>query len=220
MDSLSILKKIDIFHGLKEEEINLICEITKKKFVKKNTLILSKDDKNNSMYIICEGSVNVSILTEEGKELILSTLSENEYFGELSLFDGADISTNITSITDVVLLVIHKKDFFQMIERNMSIFPHIIGHLCIIIRGLTEKLEGFALHDVYQRLSLLLIDLSDENENGERIVKTSLTHKNIALRIGSSREMVSRILKDLEKGEYISVNNKVITIKRKLPLAW
>ena len=105
-------------------------------------------------------------------------------------------------------------------EKNVLIFSNVISHLCIKVRELTEKVEGFALQDVYQRLSLLLMDLSDINEKQERVVNTSLTHKNIALRIGSSREMVSLIIKDLEKGEYISINNKVITIKRKLPLAW
>ena len=220
MDSVSILKKIDIFQGLKDEQYSLIGEITKTKFIKKNTLIFSKGDENNSMYIIAEGSVDVSILTEGGKELILATLTNGEYFGELSLLDGKEISANITSITDVVLLIIHKEDFFQIMERNMEIFSNVISHLCFRVRELTEKVEGFALQDVYQRLSLLLMDLSDMNEKGERVVNTSLTHKNIALRIGSSREMVSRIIKDLEKGGYTSINNKVITIKRKLPLAW
>lgn len=220
MDSVSILKKIDFFQGLKDEQFSLISQITKTKFVKKNTLIFSKGDENNSMYIIAKGSVDVSILTEDGKELILATLTKGKHFGELSLLDGANITANITSITDVVLLVIQKDDFFQIMEKNVVILSNVISHLCIKLRDLTEKVEGFALQDVYQRLSQLLMDLSEINEKGERVVNTPLTHKNIALRVGSSREMVSRIIKDLEKGEYISVNNKMITIKRKLPLAW
>lgn len=220
MDVISTLKKIDVFQGLAEEEFSLISEITKTRFVKKNMLIFSKGDENNSMYIIKEGSADVSILTESGKELILSTLSEGDYFGELSLLDGAPISANITATKDSILLSIHKDNFFQVMERNKRLLSNVISHLCSNIRELTEKVEGFALLDVYQRFSLLLMDLSELNENQERVVSRSLTHKNIGLRIGSSREMVSRIMKDLENGEYISINNKIITIKKKLPLAW
>lgn len=220
MEVVNILNKIDIFQDLNEDEFNLIAEITKTRFIKKNTLIFSKGDENNSMYIIKEGSVDVSILTESGKELILSTLSTGEYFGELSLLDGADISANITATSDVIVFIIQKHDFFKIMERNVAIFSNVLSHLCTKVRDLTEKVEGFALQDVYHRFTLLLMELSETNEKGERVVNTSLTHKNIALRIGSSREMVSRIIKDLENGEYISNDKKVITIKKKLPLAW
>lgn len=220
MDIISVLKKIDVFQGLAEEEFSAIAEMTKLKFVKKNMLIFSKGDNNQSMYIIKEGSVDVSILTEGGKELILSTLSEGDCFGELSLLDNAPISANITTTKDSVLLFIHKESFFKVMEENAEILSNVISHLCSKVRGLTEKVEGFALLDVYQRFSLLLMDLSEINENKERVVGRSLTHKDIALRIGSSREMVSRIIKDLENGEYISIKNKVITIRKKLPLAW
>jgi len=220
MDVISTLKEIDVFQGLEEEEFHLISEITKTKFIKKNTIVFSKGDENHSMYIIKEGSVDVSILTETGKELILSTLSEGEYFGELSLLDGAPISANITATKDSVLIALHKDRFFQIMERNSALLSNVINHLCAKVRGLTRKVEGFALLDVYQRFSLLLMDLSELNEAQERVVCRSLTHKNIALRIGSSREMVSRIIKDLDNGGYISIDHKIITIKRKLPLAW
>ncbi len=220
MDDIRILKKIDIFHGLADEEFSIIAEVIKTRFVKKNMLIFSKGDDNHSMYIIKDGSMDVSILTESGKELILSTLSEGDYFGELSLLDGALISANITATQDSVLLSIHKDSFFQIMEKNTAILSNVISHLCSKVRGLTEKVEGFALLDVYQRFSLLLMDLSVLNDKKERVLCRSLTHKDIALRIGSSREMVSRIIKDLENGEYISINNKVITINKKLPLAW
>lgn len=220
MDVVNILKKIDIFQGLAEEEFNVIAEVTKTKFVKKNMLVFSKGDDNHAMYIIKEGNMDVSILTETGKELILSTLSEGDYFGELSLLDDAPISANITATKDSVLLFIHKHSFFQVMEKNPAILSNVISHLCSTVRGLTEKVEGFALLDVYQRFSLLLMDLSAINEKDQRVLSRSLTHKDIALRIGSSREMVSRIIKDLENGEYISINNKIITINKKLPLAW
>lgn len=220
MNTLDIIKKTAIFQSLSEDEFSLINDITKTKFVKKNTLIFSKGDENNSMYILKEGSVDIFILTETGKELILSSLQDGDYFGELSLLDDAPISTNVMATSDCVLIIIHKADFFSIMERNPTILSNVINCLCSKIRGLTEKVEEFALLDVYHRFTLLLMDLSDLNENEERVINRSLTHKNIALRIGSSREMVSRIIKDLENGGYISIDKKMITIKKKLPSAW
>ena len=220
MDTISILEKIDIFKDLTEKEFSLIASITKKKFVKKNTLIFSKGDENFSMFIVKEGRVDVFILTESGKELVLSTLSGGDYFGELSLLDEEPISANILATTDCSFITIHKNDFYQIMKRNLNIPFNIISRLCVKVRDLTDKVEGFALLDVYHRFSLLLSDLSELNEEGERVVNRALTHKQIALRIGSSREMITRIIKDLESGDYISIDNKIITIKKKLPLAW
>jgi len=220
MSIVEILNKIDIFKGLTEDEIELISNIAKARVFKKNTQIFSKGDENFAMYILKEGSVDVFILTESGKELILSTLVVGDYFGELSLLDEAPISTNITTTTNCSLITIHKSDFLQIIKRNPNMLLNIVSHLCSKIRMLTDKVEGFALLDVYNRFSLLLSDLSVVTDNGENVVNKTLTHKNIALRIGSSREMVTRIMKDLENGGYISIENKVITIMKKLPLAW
>lgn len=220
MNTIDAIKKIDIFQSLPEEELLLISQITKTKTIKKNTLIFSKGDENNSMYIIKTGSVDVFILTEDGKELILSSLNEGDYFGELSLLDEAAISANIIATTDCSMVTIHKVEFFQIMERNAMILANVIGHLCSKIRTLTEKVEGFALSDVYHRFSSLLMNMSSLNEQDERVISKPLTHKNIALRIGSSREMVSKIMKDLEKGGYISIESKIITIRKKLPLAW
>lgn len=216
----TIAENIDIFQGITPQEYGQIEEAAKTRFIKKNTLIFSQGDENNSMYIIKEGSVDVSLLTESGKELILSSLHAGDYFGELSLLDGSPISANITSTSECVLIAIHKNDFFNILKNNTDLLNNVVNHLCDKIRQLTEKTQGFALLDVYERFSLLLMDMSEETENGERVLSTSLTHKNIALRIGSSREMVSRIIKDLENGGYISIDHKIITIKKKLPLAW
>ncbi len=219
-EGIDVLKAVDIFSGLSEEQFDVICSVAKSKFVKKNTLLCSKGDDNRTMYIIKQGTMDVSVYTESGKELILSTLQAGDYFGELSMLDGEPVSANITSTTNGEIIFVHKEDFFKAMNLNPSIAFNVIHHLCSKIRELTDKAEDFALKDVYERFVRLLGDLSDEAENGERIVGTPLTHKSIALRIGSSREMVSRVMKELEVGGYIETKNKIITIKKKLPTAW
>ena len=220
MDTSNIIKNIDIFKGLTTDEFNLLCKSIKTKFVKKNTLIFSKGDENQSIYILKEGCVDVFILTETGKELILSSLGQGDYFGELSLLDSEPVSANIIATTDSILFMLNKMDLFQIMKNNSFVLSNVINHLCVKVRDLTDKVESFALLDVYHRFTLLLTDLSETNKEGLSVVDRSLTHKNIALRIGSSREMVSRIIRDLESGGYISIENKVITIHKTLPLSW
>jgi len=220
MDTSNIIKNIDIFKGLTADEFNLLCKSIKTKFVKKNTLIFSKGDENQSIYILKEGCVDVFILTETGKELILSSLGQGDYFGELSLLDSEPVSANIIATTDSILFMLNKMDLFQIMKNNSFVLSNVINHLCVKVRDLTDKVESFALLDVYHRFTLLLTDLSETNKQGLSVVDRSLTHKNIALRIGSSREMVSRIIRDLESGGYISIENKVITIHKTLPLSW
>jgi len=220
MDTSNIIKNIDIFKGLTADEFNLLCKSIKTKFVKKNTLIFSKGDENQSIYILKEGCVDVFILTETGKELILSSLGQGDYFGELSLLDSEPVSANIIATTDSILFMLNKMDLFQIMKNNSFVLSNVINHLCVKVRDLTDKVESFALLDVYHRFTLLLTDLSETNKEGLSVVDRSLTHKNIALRIGSSREMVSRIIRDLESGGYISIENKVITIHKTLPLSW
>jgi CRP/FNR family transcriptional regulator, cyclic AMP receptor protein len=219
-DCIKLLKNLDIFEGLDDPEFELICSVARKKVAKKNTLLFSKGDENKTMYIIRKGTVDVSIYTESGKELILSTLHEGQYFGELSLLDGLPISANITLTTDCEFIFFNKEDFFRVLQSNSEIAVNIIRHLCGKIRKLTDKAEDFALNDVYERFVHLITELSTETEDGFRVVNTPLTHKSIALRIGSSREMVSRVMKELELGGYVETKNKIITVKKKLPAAW
>jgi len=219
-ESITILRKLPIFSDLDDTAFALVCSVAKTKWVKKNTLLFSKGDDNRSMYIIKSGSADVSVYTENGRELILSTLLQGDYYGELSLLDGLPISTNITSTSNCEIIFLHKNDFFSIMHSNPSVSFNIIHHLCEKIRELTEKSENFALKDVYERLAQLLTDFSVETDDGNRLVNMPLTHKSMALRIGSSREMVSRVMKELETGGYISTQNKIIIIHKKLPSAW
>ncbi len=220
MEMLACLKQIDLFQGLSDSEYQQLIEITKHRTIKKNTLIFSKGDENHALFILFQGSVDVFNVTENGKELILNTLSTGQYFGELSVLDEEMISANIITVVDCIFLVIHKTDFLQLLKKSDVIMQNIIHHLCLKVRQLTDKVESFALLDVYHRLTLLLLDLSELMPDGQRVIKKPLTHKNIALRIGSSREMVSRILKDLESGQYIRVDHKQITLCKELPESW
>lgn len=220
VDTIEILKGNDLFKELDEAELLAISALTKTRKVAKNTFVINEGDSDSSMYIIIQGTVNVVVANEDGKEMILTTLKAGDQFGELSLLDAKPRSANIVSNEKCEFLIIHKEPFYKLLEENSKIAINVINYLCSKVRFITFVAQGLALMDVYGRLVRLLLDLSETNEKGEQKVLIPLTHKDIALRVGSSREMISRILKELETGRYVTIENKIITINKKLPLAW
>ncbi len=217
---IDILENNEVFKGLSGDDLEMVADLAVSKTVPKNTLLINEGDDSSTMYIIKAGKVNVTLSSEDGKEIILGTLCQGDHFGEISLLDGKPRSANIITLEKCELIVLYKTGFYDLLLDKPLIAMGIIEYLCRRIRLITNSVQGLALLDVYGRLVKLLTDLSEPDENGERVVKLPLTHKDIAMRIGSSREMISRIVSELEKGEYLSVNNKVITIKKKLPSAW
>jgi len=221
METFEILKHNELFSGLEEKELLAIAELTKKRTVPKNTLVISEGDTASSLFIIKEGRVIVTLANEQGKEIILSTLRQGDHFGELSLLDGEPRSANVIAVEKCEFLVLNKQDFYPLLTQHSSIAIGIIKYLCHRVRLITNVAEGLALMDVYGRLVKLLTELAEPDEaSGKLVIALPLTHKEISMRVGSSREMISRIMSELEKGQYLSTENKKITINKKLPLAW
>jgi CRP/FNR family transcriptional regulator, cyclic AMP receptor protein len=220
METIDILKNNELFKGLQESDIKVVAELTTKKIVQKNTIVISEGDTSSSMYLIKQGKVNVTLTNDEGKEMILSTLQQGDNFGELSLLDDDPRSANVIALEKCEFIVLHKSDFYQLLSQHPAIAISVIKYLCQRVRFITNIAQSLALLDVYGRLVKLLQSLASPSEDGRLIVSLPLTHKDIASRVGSSREMISRIMSELEKGQYLTTENKIITLNKKLPSAW
>lgn len=220
MNTIDILRSNELFKNLDEAELKSLAGLTNKRTVPKNTLVISEGDISSSMYLISQGKVNVTVGNEEGKEMILTTLQVGDHFGELALIDDEPRSANVIAVEKCEFIVLHRAEFVHLLKQNSRLAIEVIKFLCHRIRFITSIAQGLALLDVYGRLSKLLYSLAEPGENGLLQIKHPLTHKDIALRIGSSREMISRIISELEKGRYLTVDHKVITINQKLPSAW
>jgi CRP/FNR family transcriptional regulator, cyclic AMP receptor protein len=220
METIDILKSNELFKDLTEDDLTSIAGLTQKRVVPKNTLVISEGDIYSSMYFIKNGKVNVTIGNEDGKEMILTTLLAGDHFGELSLIDDEPRSANVIAVEKCEFIILHRADFFQLLKQHSTIAVGVIKYLCQRVRFITNIAQGLALLDVYGRLSKLLYSLAEPNENGQLQINIPLTHKDIAARVGSSREMISRVISELEKGQYLTVEHKLITINKKLPSAW
>ncbi|MDX1374025.1 MAG: Crp/Fnr family transcriptional regulator [Burkholderiales bacterium] len=185
----------------------------------KNTIVVSEGDSTDGLYIVLEGRVKVFVSDEDGHEVVLGTQGPGEYFGEVALLDAGPRSASVITLEPCRLLLVPKDDFRGFVESNPAFAFSLIGKLIARVRTLTDNVKSLALMDVYGRLARLLLELAEERE-GALVIGERLTQQEIASRIGASREMVSRILKDLTTGGYISQSREGIVLHRKPPLHW
>jgi len=215
-DIVEKLKKVSIFTQTSNDVLQEVAKHAVTRHYAKNSVVVCEGDDTNSLYLILKGKVKVFLSDDNGKEVLINVQGENDYFGELALLDSEKRSAMVMTIENSTFLVISQQDFEKILETHPEIMPNIVVALCRRIRSLTNNVRNLALLDVYGRVAKTLIDLSHE-ENGQMMVLEKITQQDIANRVGASREMVSRILKDLSSGGYISYDKRHIVINNKLP---
>ena len=211
-----MLREIPLFSRLDDKALGNLEKAAIRRTYPKNTILISKGDKSDQLFVVLKGKLKVSITDASGKEIIMSLLGAGDYFGEMAMIDGESRSATIVTTQASEVLTISRDDFHRTLMSSPELMFELLKVLARKVRIATDKLESLAFEDVYGRLVKLLIQLAKPHED-VWIVEDSLTHQEIANMIGSSREMVTRILKALTSGGYISVDRKRITIKRKLP---
>lgn len=204
--------------GLLPEDIRALSARGVVRSFPKNTIIVTEGDETNSLYIIVSGRVKVFLSNDAGKEVVLGTQGPGEYFGEMAL-DGRPRSASVMTVEPSQFAVIPKANVRDFLRDHPEFAVHMIEKLIGRVRTLTENFKGLALLDVYGRVARLLLELAID-QDGKLVVGENLTHQEIASRIGASREMISKIFKDLTLGGYISVEKRRITINKTPPKRW
>lgn len=208
-----------IFDELDEAKAKILFKDLQRRSYVKNSFVINAGDNSDCFYLIKSGKVKIVILDDEGKEVILSILGSGDHFGELSLIDGQPRSASVVTMEESILLIVSKDQFRKCLAENPDVAERVMLSLAQRLREADRKIEGLALLDVYSRLVRTLSELSIE-QDGKLILPQRLTHQDLANMIGASREMITRILRDLATGGYISVENREITLLKKLPSAW
>jgi CRP/FNR family cyclic AMP-dependent transcriptional regulator len=204
--------------NLGDAELRVLSAHAATKSFPKNTVIVNEGDETDSLYVILSGRVKVYVSDEAGKEIVLATHETGEYFGEMVLDEGPR-SASVMTLEPSQFAIVPKSQFKAFMFDNPQFAIHLIEKLIHRVRALTDNVKSLALMDVYGRVARLLLELARE-QDGKLEVDEKLTQQDIADRVGASREMISKILKDLADGGYISVAHKRITIHRKPPRQW
>jgi CRP/FNR family cyclic AMP-dependent transcriptional regulator len=183
------------------------------------SILINEGDSSDALFIVLSGRVKVYSNNAEGKEIVITTHGAGEYVGELAL-DGGVRSASVMTLESTTCSVVSGANLREFVAEHPDFALHLIHKLIRSVRQATESVKSLALEDVYERVVRLLGELSDPIEGGQRQIRERLTQQDIADRVGASREMVSRIFKDLATGGYLDVVSGRIVIVRKLPAAW
>jgi len=216
--STTLLRNVPLFAGLDEEQLNVLARTIVRKNAGRNARIIGAGDPTDSLYIVISGRLKVMMSDEQGREVILSILSPGEFFGEMGLLDDSPRSASVVTLEACELLTITKADFKRSLADNFELSLMVMRGLVKRLREADRKIGSLALMDVYGRVARLLLEMA-EDINGEKVVVKKLSKQDIAKMIGASREMVSRVMKDLQLGGYIEVRGRSIALRDNILLA-
>ena len=184
----------------------------------KNAILINEGEIGDSLYILLSGRVKVFASNAAGREIVIAFHGPGEYIGEMSL-DGRPRSASVMTTEPTTCALVTRAKLREFILAHPDFALHLVEKLIQRVRQTTENVKSLALSDVYGRLVKLLLALAVDR-GGVLAVPEKLTQQDIAERIGASRDMVSRLLKDLVAGGYLTVEDRTITILKKPPPGW
>ena len=212
------LKSIPLFEGVPEPDLRALAERTVTRNYPKQAIIVSEGDESDSLYLILAGRVKIDLADEHGKELILAIKGPGQYFGEMVL-DEQPRSASVMTLEPAQFAILSRADFRAFLLAHPQVALQLIQNLIRLARGLNRSVRNLAMLDVYGRVARILLELAVERD-GKLQIPERLTQKDIAARVGASREMINRILRDLTTGGYVSLEDGRITINKAPPPRW
>lgn len=218
MTAPSTPQPVDPFSPLAPDTLRAIAASGVVRTYPKNTVLIHEGDSGDSLFIVLSGRVKVYASNDQGREVVIDFHGPGEYVGEMSL-TGAPRSASVMTVEPTTCAVVARANFREFILAYPDFALHLIEKLIDRARRATENVKSLALSDVYGRLVRLLTTLA-RDVDGRQVVPERLTQQDIAERVGASRDMISRLLKDLVAGGYLAIEDRTITLLRKLPPAW
>ena len=209
--SPTVLKSVPMFGSFPEDQLRALATMVTRRSAPRGSAIMRAGDPTDSLYIVMSGRLKVMMGEADGKEVILSLIGPGEFFGEMGLIDDNPRSASVIAIEPCELLSVTKRAFKKCLVENVALAMAVMRVVVRRLREADRKIGSLALLDVYGRVARLLLDMA-ENVNGEKVVTKRLPKQDIAKMIGASREMVSRVMKDLEKGGFIEIRGVKILL--------
>jgi CRP/FNR family cyclic AMP-dependent transcriptional regulator len=208
----TLLRSVPLFAGLPSEQLRALASVVMHRSVPRASIIMAAGDPVDCLYIVITGRLKVMMGEADGKEVILSILGPGEFFGEMGLVDDSPRSASVVAIEPCELLSVTKRAFRKCLVENTEVAMTVLRVVVRRLREADRKIGSLAMLDVYGRVARLLLDMS-EDVNGQMIVTKRLTKQDIARMVGASREMVTRVMKDLEMSGYFEVRGSTIVLR-------
>ncbi|GAB4368948.1 MAG: Crp/Fnr family transcriptional regulator [Calditrichia bacterium] len=212
---VEVLKNIPLFSELSDKDLKKISQVASKQHYHKDNLILIEEEVGSTMFVILSGRVKISRISDDGREVILSILSDGDFFGEMSLLDGHTRSANVTAIENSELLVIRREEFLQMLQDYPQIAINLLKELAQRIRKSDEQIKSLSLQDATGRVASTLLRIAEDSgvfRKGQVEIMELPLQQDLANMAGTSRETISRVIKSLCMQGYLKKESGRIII--------
>lgn len=216
LSNLDLIRRVPLFSRLTTDQAQAIADSVVKRRFKRGELIVEQGTKSNALFILLNGRARVLTADSRGREVILAVLQPGDYVGEMSLIDNEPHSATVRAEVQTDMLVLGRNEFARCLPESSSLAYGILRGLVARLRNADRQIESLALLDVYGRVARTLLDMAEE-EKGIKIIRGKVSRQDMAKVVGASREMVSRVMKDLEeRGVIETLENGSVVIKEKL----
>ncbi len=215
----TMLAEIPLFEGFSEDQLDQLIRAAIRRKLPKGAYLFREGEVADAMYVLLDGRIRSLTSDNHGKEFVFKIGEPGDVFGEISLIDGEPRGWTTQVEEDAEVLMISRQDFVRLLTESPEMKDLVIKNLARIVRRLQATMKSLALLDVYGRVRALFESLAVVVD-GQEMIEQPLTQQAIADRVGSSREMIARILKELVFGGYIRLENKRIVILQKLPIRY
>jgi CRP/FNR family transcriptional regulator, dissimilatory nitrate respiration regulator len=216
--SIELLRRCPLFAGLKEDDLSRIRAIASLRHIEKKEVLFSDGEEAKGFYVILSGKVKLFKVSPEGKEQILHIVSAPDAFAEAALFLEGTYPAFAEAMTDAQLLYFPKRDFIQLIEKNPQLSINIIVTLSHFLKRFASLIEELSLKEVSSRIAKYVVDLSIKSSKegkSPKEVELDLSKTQLALKLGTISETLSRTLAKMKAKRIIDVKkNKIIILNR------
>jgi CRP-like cAMP-binding protein len=201
------------------DQAQAVADSVVKRRFRRGEIIVEQGRKSNALFILLNGRARVLTADSRGREVILAVLQAGDYVGEMSLIDNEPHSATVRAEVQTDMLILGRTEFSRCLPETSSLAYAILRGLVMRLRAADRQIESLALLDVYGRVARTLLDMA-EDDNGIKIIRNKVSRQDMAKIVGASREMVSRVMKDLEeRGVIETQENGSVILKERLHAA-
>lgn len=216
LSNLDLIRRVPLFSMLTNDQAQSIADGVVKRRLRRGEIIVEQGKKSNALFILLTGRARVLTSDARGREVILAVLQPGDYLGEMSLIDNEPHSATVRAEVQTDVLVLGRPEFARCLPDNSSLSYAILRGLVARLRQADRQIESLALLDVYGRVARALLDMADV-QGEQRIIRNKVSRQDLAKVVGASREMVSRVMKDLEERGYIETQDTgAVVLKERL----
>ena len=209
------LESINLFYNIKDDFLDHAATLCKTKKYPKSSMIILEEEYGDRLFIIKNGTVKITRVNDEGKEVIIALLGAGDFFGEMAILDGKSRSANALAQENCELVTINKEDFLDMLKNNFQMCMNLLEELAVRLRKSDQQIEALSLSDAEHRIGVSILNLAEDRgviKKGEVTIESLPYQQDIANMAGTSRETVSRVLKLFEDRMLVSKTGHTLKI--------